>query len=194
MVAIASNVIDKWLPGQSCDIYDEMTEITLQIAARTLFGADVGKDIRRIRRSASTMTDHIRSRLFTLMLLVPDSVPTPGNLRYAAAVRELDTLIHRLIAQRRATTSIAPSDLLDMLLAARDADDAAMTDRQVRDEVITIMSASYDTTALALTWAWVLLAQHPSVAGDCSPISVRSLATGYRRRPTWPDCPRSSRS
>ena len=52
-----------------------------------------------------------------------------------------------------------------MLLTARDADDVAMTDRQVRDEVITIMSASYDTTALALTWGWVLLSQHPSVAG-----------------------------
>jgi cytochrome P450 len=51
-----------------------------------------------------------------------------------------------------------------MLLAARDANGVAMTDRQVRDEVITIMSASYDTTALALTWAWVLLAQHPAVA------------------------------
>jgi cytochrome P450 len=165
MVAITSNVIDKWLPGESCDIYDAMTEITLQIAARTLFGADVGQDLKRIRRSASTMTDHIRSRLFTLMLLVPDSVPTPGNMRYAAAVRELDTLIYRLIAQRRATTITNPSDLLDMLLAARDGDDAAMSDRQVRDEVITIMSASYDTTALALTWAWVLLAQHPSVAG-----------------------------
>jgi cytochrome P450 len=161
MVAIASNVIDQWLPGESCDIYDEMTEITLQIAARTLFGADVGQDLTRIRRSASTMTDHIRSRLFTLMLLVPDSVPTPGNVRYAAAVRELDTLIYSLIAKRRAATGTGPRDLLDMLLAARDTDGAVMTSRQVRDEVITIMSASYDTTALALTWAWVLLAQHP---------------------------------
>ncbi len=164
MVAIASNVIDRWLPGESRDIYDEMTEITLQIAARTLFGADVGQDLARIRRSASTMTDHIRSRLFTLMLLVPDSVPTPGNVRYAAAVRELDTLIYRHIAQRRAATGTLAYDLLDMLLAARDEAGAAMTDRQVRDEVITIMSASYDTTALALTWAWVLLAQHPAVA------------------------------
>jgi cytochrome P450 len=164
MVAIASNVIDKWLPGESCDIYEEMTEITLQIAASTLFGADVGQDLKRIRRSASTMTDHIRSRLFTLMHFLPDSVPTPGNVRYAAAVRELDTLIYRLIAQRRAATGTRPYDLLDTLLAARDGAGAVMTDRQVRDEVITIMSASYDTTALALTWAWVLLAQHPAVA------------------------------
>jgi cytochrome P450 len=164
MVAIASKVIDQWLPGESCDIYDRMTEITLQIAARTLFGADVEQDLARIRRSASTMTDHIRSRLFTLMLLVPDGDPTPGNVRYAAAVRALDTLIYRLIAQRRAATGTHAQDLLDMLLAARDVDGTAMTDRQVRDEVITIMSASYDTTALALTWAWVLLAHHPAVA------------------------------
>jgi cytochrome P450 len=165
MVAIASKLVDQWLPGASCDLYEQMTEITLQIAARTLFGADVEQDLRRIRQSASTMTDHIRSRLFTLMLLVPDSVPTPGNVRYAAAVRALDTLIYRLIVERRAATRTRPEDLLDMLLAARDDAGAAMTDRQVRDEVITIMSASYDTTALALTWAWVLLAQHPEVAG-----------------------------
>jgi cytochrome P450 len=165
MVAIASKVMDKWLPGESRDLYDEMTEITLQIAAHTLFGAEIGQNLSQIRRSASTMTAHIRSRLFTLMLLLPDSIPTPGNVRYAAAVRELDTLIYRLIAQRRTATGASPDDLLGMLVAACDDAGAAMTDRQVRDEVLTIMSASYDTTALALTWAWVLLAQHPVAAG-----------------------------
>jgi cytochrome P450 len=162
MVSIASSAVDRWRTGEKRDIYQEMTEVTLQIAARTLFGADISQDLMRIRRSALTMTTHIHSRLFSLMLLVPDNVPTPGNLRYAAAVRELDTLIYRLIAQRRAAAADGADDLLGTLLAARDDAGNAMSDRQVRDDVLTIMSASYDTTALALTWAWVLLAQNPA--------------------------------
>ena len=109
------------------------------------------------------MTAHLRSRLFSLMMLLPDRVPTPGNLRYATAVRDLDTLVYRLITERRAAASDGGEDnLLGMLLAARDDAQHGMTDRQLRDEVLTVMSASYDTTALALTWAWVLLGQNPA--------------------------------
>jgi len=162
MVSIASNVVDTWRIGETRDLYEAVTEITLQIAARTLFGADITRDLACIHRSASIMTEHIRSRLFSLMLFVPDSVPTPGNLRYAAAVRDLDALIYRVIAQRRAGAVDRQDDLLGMMLAARDDSGAAMTDQQVRDEVLTIMSASYDTTALAVTWACVLLAQNPA--------------------------------
>jgi len=161
MVSTASKALDTWHAGDRRDIYDEMTEITLPIAARTLFGTDVSQDLPRIRRSSQIMSAHIRSRLFSLMMLLPDSVPTPGNRRYAAAVGALDTLVYRLIAQRRAAPGPEENDLLAMLLAVRDDAGRGMTDRQLRDEVLTVMSASYDTTALALTWAWVLLAQNP---------------------------------
>jgi cytochrome P450 len=133
------------------------------------------------------MTAHLRSRLFSLMMLLPDSVPTPGNRRYAAAVRNLDTLVYRLIAERRAASRDGDDDLLGLLLAARDDHGRGMTDRQLRDEVLTIMSAGYGTTALALTWAWVLLARYPSTA---SRLRAEIGAVLGGRPPTAEDVPR----
>jgi cytochrome P450 len=127
------------------------------------FGVDVSPELQRIRRSSQVMTDHLRSRLISLAMLLPDSVPTPGNLRYAAAIRDLDRLVCREIGERRARGRHRHDDLLGTLLEARDADRRGPTDRQVRDEVLTILSAGYDTTALAVTWAWVLLSQYPEV-------------------------------
>jgi cytochrome P450 len=162
MIATVSQAIATWRAGETRDVYADMVELTLKVAALTLFGIDITEDLDTIRRSSRIMTAHLRSRLFSLMMLVPDEVPTPGNLRYAAAIRELDRLIYRVISQRRAASSSADcADLLGMLLDARDDAGRSMTDRQLRDEVFTIMSASYDTTALALTWAWVLLSRNP---------------------------------
>ena len=187
MVSTASRALDDWHAGQQLDIYHEMTEITLRISARALFGTDITRDVPLIRRSSRIMTEHIRSRLFSLMMLVPDGVPTLGNRRYAAAVRALDELVYRLIAERREIARADDYDLLGMLLAARDDDGRGMTDRQVRDEVLTIMSASYDTTALALTWALVLLAQHP--ATEVQMVAEIDAVLG-RRTPTAADAPR----
>src|SRR5437868_10590559 len=121
------------------------------------------------------------------MMLVPDGVPTPGNRRYAAAVRDLDELVYRLISRRRGLSGDNDADLLAILLAARDDDGRGMTDRQVRDEVLTVMSASYDTTALALTWALVLVAQHP--ATELQMVAEIDAVLGCRT-PTAVDAPR----
>ena len=162
MVATTSGMLDDWRVGQTRDVQQAMTELTLRIVARTLFGTDVGEDLARIRGSNQVMTEHFRSRLFSLMILLPDWVPTPGNRRYGRAVRDLDTLVYRIIAERRQSAAEAAPDLLSLLLAARDEDGLGMSDRQLRDEVLTLLLAGHDTTALALTWAWVLLAQHPA--------------------------------
>ena len=161
MVDATVAMLDGWQAGEVRDISQEMTELTLRIVGRTLFGTDVGEDLARIRNSSQAMTEHFRSRLYTLMILVPDSIPTPGNLRYGRAVRDLERLVYRIIGERRATRQRG-DDLLDMLLSARDEDGRGMSDRQLRDEVMTLLLAGHDTTALALTWAWVLLAQHPA--------------------------------
>jgi cytochrome P450 len=104
--------------------------------------------------------EHFRSRLFTMMILLPDAFPSPGNRRYRRAVLDLEHLVFRIISERRASGEHG-NDLLGMLLSARDESGSGMSDRQLRDEVMTLLLAGHDTTALALTWAWVLLAQHP---------------------------------
>jgi cytochrome P450 len=188
MVSTVSNAIRDWQAGETRDVYAEMTNITLKIAARTLLGIDIGEDVEVIRRSSLVMTAHLRSRLFSLMMLVPDNVPTPGNLRYAAAIRNLDALVYRVINQRRAAPAPAGcADLLGMLLGAHDETGRPITDRQVRDEIFTMISASYDTTALALTWAWVLLARNPAARLSLHD-EIDSVLNG--REPTAADAPK----
>jgi cytochrome P450 len=89
-------------------------------------------------------------------------LPLPSTRRLAEAGAELDRVVHRLIAEHRATGD--RGDVLSMLLAARDDDGTAMPDRQVRDEVLTLMLAGHETTANALAWAWLLLDRHPEAA------------------------------
>jgi cytochrome P450 len=186
MVSIAANALDRWRDGEIRDITGEMIEITLEVAARTLFGAQVGEDMARIRASSFAMTEHFRSRLFSLMILLPDGVPTPGNLRYGRAVDDLNALVFRIIRDRRSGLT-QTDDLLGMLVAARDDTGHGMTDKQLRDEVMTLILAGHDTTALALNWALVLLAHDPGAEAQLQEEVDRVLEG---RRPTTDDVPR----
>jgi cytochrome P450 len=97
---------------------------------------------------------------------VLNRLPLPANARFARAVALLDGIVYRIIAERRASGEDR-GDLLSMLMAADDVegDGTRMTDRQLRDEVMTILLAGHETTANALTWTWYLLARNPS-AGE----------------------------
>jgi cytochrome P450 len=163
MVDSAEQLVAGWRDRDQRSINQEMMEVTLRIVGRTLFGTDVREDLARIRRATIVLSEHFRSRLYSLLTLLPDSVPTPGNQRYQAALHDLDDLVYRIIRERRSAADPG-ADLLGMLLSARDDEGCGMSDRQLHDEVLTLLLAGHDTTALALTWAFVLLAQHPSAA------------------------------
>jgi cytochrome P450 len=89
-------------------------------------------------------------------------IPVPAMIRVKRAVRELDEIVDRIIRQRRASGEDT-GDLLSMLMAARDEDGSGMTDRQLRDEILTFLLAGHETTAVSLSWTWYLLSQHPEV-------------------------------
>jgi cytochrome P450 len=121
-----------------------------------------------VRAANVVLSSHFQSRLSSLLFLLPDTFPTPGNVRYQAAVRALDSIVYRIIAERR-RDGIDRGDLLSMLLAARDTEPAPgsqtwLTDREVRDEVMTFLLAGHETTALTLAWACYLLDQNPAAA------------------------------
>src|SRR5205085_3365120 len=97
---------------------------------------------------------------FNATLPPPIWFPTPGNIRHRRAVRRLDAILFGFIRQRR-EQNINRGDLLSLLLQARDEQGGQMTDRQVRDEAMTLFLAGHETTALTLSWAWYLLATHP---------------------------------
>src|SRR5213075_2651038 len=96
--------------------------------------------------------------------VVLDKLPLPSNIRWLRAKERLDSTIHRIIAQRRASGEDR-GDLLSMLLLAQDeeGDGGSMTNTQLRDEAMTLLVAGHETTANALTWTWYLLSQHPDV-------------------------------
>jgi cytochrome P450 len=185
MIDCAVSTTESWHAGEVRAINVEMMELTLRIVGRTLFGTDVGEDLARIRQSSLVLNEHFRSRLYSLLTILPDSVPTPGNLRYQVAVRDLDQLVFRIIGERRDSGEYG-EDVLGMLLSARDESGRGMDDRQLRDEVMTLLLAGHDTTSLALTWAFVLLASHAQVDAALH-VDVEAVLGG--RNPTAADAP-----
>jgi cytochrome P450 len=187
MVAAAERVLDEWAPGEPREILNEMSRITLDIAAKTLFDADAHDSANEVRDALQYMLDSFLVRFNRFLLPIPMWVPTPRNLLMARALRRLDKIIYGYIRQRRQCGE-DKGDLLSILLHARDENDGkGMTDRQVRDEAMTLFLAGHETTALALSWTWYLLAVNPAVEQRLV-AEVRQVLGG--RRPTLGDVPR----
>jgi cytochrome P450 len=159
MVQYAQRGIAKWNDGEQRDISREMTRLTLEIVVKTLFNSDVSNDADHVREMLSQIVKPFASQA-TLKWIADNRLPTPGHRRYFNAVSEIDRVVFRIIAERRASGS-DEGDLLSMLLQAQDEDGSQMSDAQLRDEVMTLFLAGHETTALALSWSWYLLATHP---------------------------------
>jgi cytochrome P450 len=149
MIQETLNTIERWQPADPVDIHAEMVDLTMRIVAQTLFGTDVSETALQIGRA---ITEGI-------MYLNDEKLPEP-----TAAFEALDRLVADMIAQRRADGEDR-GDLLSMLLMAHDEDGSGMSDKQIRDEVVTLFIAGHETSANALAWAWYLLSQSPDVAG-----------------------------
>ncbi len=171
---------------QSFDVAAEMNNLTLEIVSRTLFGLDVSGEAGPVRQALAITHDHTNYR-FTHPFSPPPWIPTPRNRRSAAALRRLDGIVHKIIDVRRRSPD-EHNDLLARLLAARDAETgAAMSDKQLRDEVLTILLAGHDTTSNALAWLFYLLTQHPEVEGK---LHAEVTAVLQEKAPTFDDLPR----
>jgi cytochrome P450 len=163
MVELAQRLVADWHDGETRDVHSDLTRLTLEIAAKTMFGVDFHDAAGPVIAEAlDDVSDTFRARFYRLIPL-PDFVPTPANLRLRRAIGRLDAILFDLIAQRKHGDGKG-TDLLSILMRARDEGDGRMTDRQVRDEAMTLFLAGHDTTALALSWGLYLLAQHPDVA------------------------------
>jgi cytochrome P450 len=162
MAHAARDVAARWQAaadrGEALDIGDEMMRLTQTIVLRTLLGADLGEFAGALDDAWATINQHIGERFWSLGLT--ERLPTPTNRRFHRAVDVLDRTVFHIIDQRR-RASREGNDLLSMLLFARDEETGqTMTDRQLRDEVTTILLAGHETTSLALTWTFYLLSRH----------------------------------
>jgi cytochrome P450 len=164
--AIAAR-LDSWGAAadrdEAVDVHAEMKRLTRDIVLGTMFSASLQPGEAAILDAAvETMTGGLGTLMWTGFL--PRGIPNPAKTRVLRAVAEIDRVLYRIIREREASSD-PPHDLLSMLLEARDAESGeGMTPEQVRDEVMGIFVASYEATALALTWTFYALTQHPEVA------------------------------
>ncbi len=159
MVEYAQRMMDGWRSGEERDVHREMLRLTLQIVGKTLFDTDVERDAQEVGKSLELLLEIGAN--FRRTIFVPHWLPTPANLRVKREVAQIEKILYRIISERRASGRDA-GDLLSMLLAAQDEDGSRMTDKQLRDETITLFLAGHETTASTLSWTWWLLAQNPA--------------------------------
>ena len=189
MVEEALAFRDEWdhaPPDRPIDVARDMSRLTLQIIARTMFSTD-GAAL------ATVMEETIAGGMATLQVGLADFIPGLATLRLRAREKRvaqvfapLDAVVARLIAERE--THPGGDDLLARLIAARDGETGvAMTAREVRDQMITIFVAGHETTAAALAWIWYLLSQHPT---EEAKLHAELDAVLAGRAPTYEDLER----
>jgi cytochrome P450 len=164
MAACAQDMAARWaqLPaGTTLDVTQEMTRLTLRIAGKTLFGVEIERDAAEFGRALDHALHFIADRSRSL-IRPPVYLPTPRNVRIRRAIAKLDAVVFGIIEARRRSGE-ERHDLLGLLMSARDAATGeSMSDEQLRDEVLTFLSAGHETTANALTWTLYLLSLHPA--------------------------------
>ena len=182
MVDLARRLVERWRTEHSgtfvLDMDEAMTDLTLKIAAKTFFDADVSGNTAELGKAAAIVSEFMIDEMSSLFSL-PDWLPLPSKRRKKWAIRYLDETVRGFIhAWPRAGQD--KGDLLSMLLLAVDEEGKeGMTDEQARDEVMTLFMAGHDTTASGLTWIWHALAGHPQIAEDVS----AELNAGRRQPP-----------
>jgi cytochrome P450 len=144
------------------DVVPDFMRLTLNIAAQVLFTTNLEADAESIRRTLDIGRDYSVERAWSIFP-PPLSWPTRRNREYRGALANIHGIMDRIIADRRRAPGRI-SDLLTMLMEARDENDAPMSDKQLRDEVITLLTAGHETTTLALAWTCFLIATRPDVA------------------------------
>ncbi len=163
MSECAQQALDRWehaaARGAAIDLVAEMMSLTQAIVVRTMFSTDLGPAAETVNRTWPIVNQRIGETFWATKL--ETKLPLPANRRFWRALHELETVVYRIIAERRRSGRDQP-DLLSVFLAARDEDSGeGMTDRQLRDEVMTMLLAGHETTSLALSWTYYLLSRHP---------------------------------
>ncbi|MBD2386490.1 cytochrome P450 [Cylindrospermum sp. FACHB-282] len=185
MVDYTNRLLTNWSDGQILDIHEEMMHLTLEIVAKTLFGAEV-TDVDKVESIMQVSMEYFDARNNNLLLLlIPDWVPLPHNLRFQKAAQQFDEIIYPIIQQRRESGE-DQGDLLSMLLQIQDEEGNGISDKQLRDEAVTLFIAGHETTALTMSWGLYLLSQHPEIEQKLH-AELQTVLGG--RTPTFADLP-----
>lgn len=172
MVERTEHMLSTWREGEAIDVYRRMGALTLDVVTRILFNVDFEGQLEEIASAVDAL--QMRNARGQMMVYALQYFPTLRNLRYLWTIGKVEKIVYRLIRQRRATGDYG-DDLLSMLLQSRDENGDAMCERQIRDEVMTLIAGAYDTTALAISYGCYLLGEHPDAAAELA-AELRSVA------------------
>ncbi|SFS96959.1 cytochrome P450 [Halostagnicola kamekurae] len=157
MTDFTEDLCERWSDGERRLIHDDMMELTLRIVAKALLGADVEDRLEEISSAIDTFLPATSS---LPNVLLPEEVPLPSRRKMANARETLDDVVEDIIRERRADPG---DDVVSALLSAADDDGTSLSDEQIHDEIITLLTAGHETTAVSLTYTAYLLSQHPKV-------------------------------
>ncbi len=165
----SEQMLSRWPNAGDLEICDEMTCLTLETIAETMFEVDMARDSRELAEQVEYLSERLVVELGSPWQ-IPDWVPLPAKLKKRHALRTLHDMVRRVVENRRQSGNKDRGDMLSMLLTAVDTegDGGQLTDQQVCDEITTLFVAGYDTTASGLAWTWYLLAEHPEIAEQAS--------------------------
>jgi cytochrome P450 len=190
IVVEAMETRNSWHDGQQIDMSQEMMRLTLRIVAKTLFNTELGPEVEELTKAINDIMGlyHYLIALPAVELLI--HLRMPGIAGFAKAKKKVDAVVYRMIEAHRSRGEDS-GDLLDMMLRSETESGEARSDKQrdefLRDQVITIFLAGYETVANALIWTWYLLSQNP-VAEEKFHAEIDSVLGG--RIPTLDDVPR----
>jgi cytochrome P450 len=157
MMRVIQDFIDDWKSGETRDIYREMVHLTFRIVGRTMFGSDDWVQEQKLLAAFEVILSAVVARIANPLQL-PVIVPTTANRRLVRAVQEINAIFDALVRQR--AQAAGTGDLIDIMLEGD-----RLHHADWRYNVLSIFIAGYETSAVALTWIWYLLARHPDVAG-----------------------------
>ncbi|WP_128478874.1 cytochrome P450 [Halorussus pelagicus] len=158
MTDATEELLSTWDDGETRLFHEDMMTATLRIVARALFGVDIEGYVEDI---GSALEEFMEASESVSNFVLPEEVPTPSRLRIQRARERLDGVVYDLIEKRRADPT--DRDVISMLLDVTDDDDQNLSTEEIRDEVVTLLLAGHETTALSLTFTAYALARHPEV-------------------------------
>lgn len=150
--------LECWTPGRKLDLVEEMADLTQSVIMTVLFGEGLAPESRRALKTAINARREYTEYVYHGQLPYRDRLPTRAGRANRAAIETIDRIVFDAITKRRADPG---DDLVSRLVEATHRDGSSMTDRQVRDEVVTFTSTGYETLGEALAWAYYLLAHDP---------------------------------
>lgn len=164
---ITHKVIEQWTAGESIAINHFLPDITLQIILQVVFGINPGERYDKLKTMLSSLLEDITTPWYSSLFFFPPLQQDLGAWspwgHYIRRLQQIDNLIYAEIAQRRLKNDSSRTDILSMLMSARDENGQSMTDIELRDQLVSLLLLGYETTAGALAWAFYLIHSHAQV-------------------------------